>query len=314
MLIQPLVQSPAPGTAFTGSVSPTGVEQAVTRASLPPVEEATRSSASQNQRNPFPAGADAPRQPAPHTTGSATPSAQHPASSARPGEGDSVRQQLQAEADQALLAQLKARDREVRLHEAAHAAVGGRYAGAPTYDYQRGPDGRQYAVGGEVSISTSEVQGDPRATIDKARIIRAAALAPAEPSAQDRRVAAEAAQLEQNARVALREAELAARAEERQRRAEARADDAEETPVEEEAPLVSEVLPEETASITGAAASDSNTAEATPGSDEPDRPNARERLEALLLDSGSIHQHANRLGLVDPRNPHGKSGFLDVIA
>ena len=91
--------------------------------------------------------------------------------------------------------ELKARDREVRAHEAAHQAVGGQYAGSISYVYERGADGAQYAVGGEVSISTSPVGGDPQATIDKMRVVRAAALAPAEPSPQDRAVAAEAMQL-----------------------------------------------------------------------------------------------------------------------
>lgn len=99
--------------------------------------------------------------------------------------------------------ELAARDREVRAHEQAHANVGGRYAGSPTYSYQRGPDGRQYAVGGEVSIDISPVPGDPQATIEKARIVRRAALAPAQPSSQDRAVAAEATALEQRARAEL---------------------------------------------------------------------------------------------------------------
>lgn len=93
------------------------------------------------------------------------------------------------------LSELKARDREVRAHEAAHQAVGGQYAGAISYVYQRGPDGAQYAVGGEVSIDTSPVEGDPQATIEKMRTVRAAALAPAEPSPQDRAVAAQAMQI-----------------------------------------------------------------------------------------------------------------------
>jgi hypothetical protein len=93
------------------------------------------------------------------------------------------------------LTELKARDREVRAHEAAHQAVGGQYAGAISYVYERGPDGAQYAVGGEVSIDTSPVEGDPQATIEKMRTVRAAALAPAEPSPQDRAVAAQAMQI-----------------------------------------------------------------------------------------------------------------------
>ncbi len=99
-----------------------------------------------------------------------------------------------------ILADLKARDREVRAHEAAHQAVGGQYAGSVSYVYERGPNGAQYAVGGEVSIDTSPVQGDPQATIEKMRTVRAAALAPAEPSPQDRAVAAEAMQLMLQAR------------------------------------------------------------------------------------------------------------------
>lgn len=99
------------------------------------------------------------------------------------------------EAELDLLRKLKARDREVRAHEQAHQAVGGAYAGAVSYTYQRGPDGAQYAVGGEVSIDVAPVAGDPQATIDKMRTVRAAALAPAEPSGQDRAVAAQAMQL-----------------------------------------------------------------------------------------------------------------------
>lgn len=93
------------------------------------------------------------------------------------------------------LDELKARDREVRAHEAAHQAAGGQYAGAASYTFQRGPDGVQYAVGGEVSISLTPIEGNPEATIEKMRTVRAAALAPAEPSGQDRAVAAEASQI-----------------------------------------------------------------------------------------------------------------------
>lgn len=92
------------------------------------------------------------------------------------------------------LTDLKARDREVRAHESAHQAVGGQYAGSISYVYERGPDGAQYAVGGEVSIDVSPVAGDPQATIEKMRVVRSAALAPAQPSGQDRAVAAEAMQ------------------------------------------------------------------------------------------------------------------------
>ncbi|TQV71831.1 catalase [Exilibacterium tricleocarpae] len=107
--------------------------------------------------------------------------------------------------DQREIRELAARDREVRAHEQAHAAVGGQYAGAPRYTLQRGPDGVGYAVAGEVSIDTSRVAGDPEATIAKAQQVQRAALAPSDPSPQDRRVAAAAAQLQLDAQVELRE-------------------------------------------------------------------------------------------------------------
>ncbi|MEQ8398608.1 putative metalloprotease CJM1_0395 family protein [Thalassobaculum sp.] len=116
------------------------------------------------------------------------------------------------EAEQEQVRELQQRDAEVRQHEAAHAAAGGQYAGSPTYTYQTGPDGRQYAVGGEVSIDTSPVRGNPEATIQKAQQIKAAASAPADPSSQDRRVAAQADALRQQAQAELQ----AERAEARQ--------------------------------------------------------------------------------------------------
>ena len=88
--------------------------------------------------------------------------------------------------------ELKKRDAEVKRHEQAHFRAGGQYASPPKYEYTTGPDGQRYAVGGSVEIDTSAVPGDPEATLQKARIIKRAALAPEEPSAQDRRVAREA--------------------------------------------------------------------------------------------------------------------------
>lgn len=94
------------------------------------------------------------------------------------------------EAEDAQVRELKARDSEVRRHEEAHARVGGQYAGQPTYTYQTGPDGKRYAIGGEVSIDVAPIPDDPKATIAKMDVVIAAALAPAEPSGQDRKVAA----------------------------------------------------------------------------------------------------------------------------
>ena len=90
--------------------------------------------------------------------------------------------------------QLRERDAEVRRHEEAHASRGGQYAGSPTYEYERGPDGKRYAVAGQVQIDVTPIPGDPDATIRKMTQVRAAALAPAEPSDADRAVASDAQQ------------------------------------------------------------------------------------------------------------------------
>ncbi|MEM0988238.1 MAG: putative metalloprotease CJM1_0395 family protein [Pseudomonadota bacterium] len=94
------------------------------------------------------------------------------------------------EAEREMVEKLQARDAEVRRHEEAHARVGGAYAGQPSYTYQQGPDGRRYAIGGSVPIDVAPIAGDPEATIAKMDIVKRAALAPAEPSSTDRRVAA----------------------------------------------------------------------------------------------------------------------------
>lgn len=131
------------------------------------------------------------------------------------------------------IAELVQRDREVRAHEQAHAAVGGQYAGAPTYSFKRGPDGQRYAVSGEVSIDTAPIANDPEATLRKMEIVRRAALAPSEPSAQDLRVAAMAQGQAAQARVELAELrrEEAVNAAE-ERKARAAAQQGEEQPAE----------------------------------------------------------------------------------
>jgi len=106
-----------------------------------------------------------------------------------------------------MITALEARNRDVVSHEAAHMAAGGAYIeGAVSYTYQTGPDGKQYAIGGEVSIDMSPVPGDPRATITKMIAIRAAAMSPADPSSQDATVAAAAAQIEAQAQAQLNQA------------------------------------------------------------------------------------------------------------
>lgn len=104
------------------------------------------------------------------------------------------------EQERAEVQKLKSTDREVRAHEQAHIAVGGNLVkSGANFEYKIGPDGKRYAVGGEVTIDTSE-EKDPKATLRKAERIRQTAMAPAKPSAQDMRVAAEAAAMAVRAR------------------------------------------------------------------------------------------------------------------
>lgn len=99
---------------------------------------------------------------------------------------------------------LKQADARVRRHEQAHIAVGGDLIrGGATYSYTIGPDQKRYAVAGEVSIDTSPAD-TPEATIPKARHIHETALAPADPSPQDRSVASIAVQMENQARSEVR--------------------------------------------------------------------------------------------------------------
>lgn len=106
-----------------------------------------------------------------------------------------------SESEQRQVAELKERDREVRAHEMAHVAAGaGLVTRGASYTYQTGPDGQRYAIGGEVGIDTSPGR-TPEETLAKAERIRAAALAPAEPSGQDRQVAAQASRMAVDARL-----------------------------------------------------------------------------------------------------------------
>jgi hypothetical protein len=116
--------------------------------------------------------------------------------------------------EQSVVNELRNSDREVRAHEQAHISAGGAYIrGGASYQYQRGPDNKNYAVGGEVGIDATPERDDPGATITKMQAVRAAALAPSDPSAQDRAVAASAAQNESVARADLAEERRSAAAE-----------------------------------------------------------------------------------------------------
>jgi hypothetical protein len=95
------------------------------------------------------------------------------------------------DSEQQAVAELKQRDQEVRRHEQAHLAAAGPYLrSGPQYDLVIGPDGKSYAQGGEVQLDAAPIEGDPAATLRKLEAVQRAALAPADPSAEDRRVAA----------------------------------------------------------------------------------------------------------------------------
>ncbi len=149
------------------------------------------------------------------------------AKSAEPGAEDVRRRQRNKEGPDGLteeerrrVAELKRRDREVRAHEQAHRNAGGPFVGPPRFHFVRGPNGQFFAVGGEVSIDASPVPNNPEATIRKMQVVKRAALAPQQPSAQDQRVAAEAEAKITRARQEIREREQKAQAEAARRRRE----------------------------------------------------------------------------------------------
>jgi hypothetical protein len=110
------------------------------------------------------------------------------------GKNDPAQQKIQQEVQR-----LKATEEKVKAHESAHKSAGGSFTGAVTYQYTTGPDGKRYITGGEVSISMPQGR-TPDDTIRNMEVVKRAALAPADPSPQDRSVAASADAIEQKAR------------------------------------------------------------------------------------------------------------------
>lgn len=154
---------------------------------------------------------------------SSNPSVSSSLSAVPSGDKEQERQQLQQELE--ISRDLAERDREVRAHEQTHASIGGQYASAPSYTYERGPDGRMYAVEGEVKIDTSPIPNDPEATLEKAEVIQRAALSVAEPSSADRAVAADARAMAVEARTQILQTESDAQAAQAERADSAEDDD-----------------------------------------------------------------------------------------
>ena len=118
----------------------------------------------------------------------------HAADQAKKEFGTPISEQSEVKAE---IKELELTEEEVIVHEQAHKAVGGGVTGSITYTHTEGPDGKRYINGGEVSINTKE-GATAEETLKILEKIKAAALAPADPSPQDLRVAASAtAQIQQ---------------------------------------------------------------------------------------------------------------------
>ncbi|CUU70530.1 SrpA-related protein [Campylobacter hyointestinalis subsp. hyointestinalis] len=102
------------------------------------------------------------------------------------------------------VAKLQQRDSEVRTHEASHMAAGAGLTSGADFTYQKGPDSKMYAVGGEVGIDTSPGKTTEE-TIQKAQQIKRAALAPSSPSPADLKIAANAASMEVSAKAQMQQ-------------------------------------------------------------------------------------------------------------
>jgi SprA-related family len=123
-----------------------------------------------------------------------------PPENEEPTEAEVSGQEELSEEEQRAVEELERRDEEVRRHEQAHVAAGGRFVrGGASLEYTTGPDGRRYATGGEVSIDIGTAR-TPQATIQKMGAVKRAAVAPVQPSAQDRAVYRAAVSIESTAR------------------------------------------------------------------------------------------------------------------
>lgn len=105
-----------------------------------------------------------------------------------------------SDGEQEMVRELESRDREIRQHEQAHKAAAGNLAvGGPSYTYQTGPDGKRYAIGGEVKIRLKTGR-TPEETLRNMEQAQRAANAPQSPSGPDRAVAGQAARIAGEAR------------------------------------------------------------------------------------------------------------------
>jgi len=86
-----------------------------------------------------------------------------------------------------VLEKFRNKDAEIRTHEQAHASIG--HTTTPiSYNYQEGPDGKMYAVGGSVRLETS-IPDDPKAAAFKLDMLQKAASGPSNLSGADGAIA-----------------------------------------------------------------------------------------------------------------------------
>ena len=72
--------------------------------------------------------------------------------SGREGNSQTGEEEL-TQQEQREVSELKTTDAEVKAHENAHkAAAAGLSTSAPNYEYETGPDGKEYAVAGDVNV------------------------------------------------------------------------------------------------------------------------------------------------------------------
>lgn len=112
-----------------------------------------------------------------------------------------------SEEEKLQVSKLQKRDSEVKAHEAAHLASGAGLTRGLNYTYEKGPDGKQYAVGGEVMLDTTKGK-TPQETIQKSEQIKRAALAPANPSSADIKIAASAEAMKNNAELEIKKEDM----------------------------------------------------------------------------------------------------------
>lgn len=85
-----------------------------------------------------------------------------------------------------VLDKFKSKDSEVKAHEQAHATNSSSNS-TVKYNYQMGPDGRLYAVGGEIRLDTS-IPKDPTRALSKLDELIRASSAPSELSQADMQI------------------------------------------------------------------------------------------------------------------------------